>query len=82
MKLLNYALGEWVAGTSAGTIVRDAVSGEPVGSCSSEGLDFRAMAEFGRSVGGTKLRSMTFHERAAMVKRLATYLTEHKATLY
>lgn len=82
MELLSYGAGEWIAGTGEGAILRDSVSGEVVGRCSSEGLDFRAMVEFGRHHGGTALRSMTFHERAAMLKRLATYLSGHKASLY
>ena len=40
------------------------------------------MMEYARSVGGSKLRKMTFHDRARMLKALALYLTEKKDQFY
>ena len=57
MKLKNYALGQWVEGTGKSTTLFNAVTGEPVAEASSGGLDFKAMAEYGRRVGGPKLRA-------------------------
>jgi oxepin-CoA hydrolase/3-oxo-5,6-dehydrosuberyl-CoA semialdehyde dehydrogenase len=53
-----------------------------VASISSEGLDFAAMHDYARRVGGANLRKFTFHERAEMLKALAKYLMEHKEEFY
>src|SRR5690349_229479 len=82
MRLKNFAMGEWVEGTGKGTELFDAVTGETVAVASSEGLDFKGMAEYARTVGGPALRRMTFHERARMLKALAQYLTVRKEQFY
>jgi oxepin-CoA hydrolase/3-oxo-5,6-dehydrosuberyl-CoA semialdehyde dehydrogenase len=82
MRLKNYALGQWVEGTGNAVTLLHAVTGEPVAEASSGGLDFKAMAEYARRVGGPKLRAMTFHERAAMLKALGKYLMERKDAFY
>ena len=82
MRLRSYAMGEWVAGTGAGTTLHHAVTGEAIGSASSEGLDFKAMLEYGRTVGGPALRALTFHQRARILKALAQYLTARKEEFY
>ncbi len=46
------------------------------------GLDARAMLSYAREVGGRNLRRLTFHERAALLKALARFLTEHKDEFY
>jgi oxepin-CoA hydrolase/3-oxo-5,6-dehydrosuberyl-CoA semialdehyde dehydrogenase len=82
MRLKNYAMGEWVEGTGAGTDLFHAVTGEKVAEASSAGLDFKGMLEYGRRVGGPALRRMTFHERARMLKALAIHLTARKEEFY
>jgi oxepin-CoA hydrolase/3-oxo-5,6-dehydrosuberyl-CoA semialdehyde dehydrogenase len=82
MKLKNYALGQWVEGTGKSALLLHAVTGEPVAEASSGGLDFKAMTEYARRVGGPKLRAMTFHQRAAMLKAVAKYLMERKDAFY
>jgi oxepin-CoA hydrolase / 3-oxo-5,6-dehydrosuberyl-CoA semialdehyde dehydrogenase len=82
MKLKNYALGEWVEGTGKSTTLYHAVTGEPVAEASSGGLDFKGMAEYARTVGGPKLRALTFHERAAMLKAMAKHLMAKKDAFY
>ena len=82
MRLLNYALGEWVAGTGTGTPLHHAVTGAEVARASSDGLDFKAMLEYGRGVGGPALRALTFHQRARILKALAQYLTARKDEFY
>ena len=82
MKLQNYALGEWVAGTGPQVALFHAVTGEKIGETSSGGLDFKAMAHYARTVGGPKLRAMTFHDRARMLKAMAKYLMERSAGYY
>jgi oxepin-CoA hydrolase/3-oxo-5,6-dehydrosuberyl-CoA semialdehyde dehydrogenase len=81
-RLENYALGQWVEGTGKGTTLYHAVTGAEVGVATSEGLDFKAMLEYGRTVGGPTLRRLTFHQRARILKALAQHLTARKEEFY
>jgi oxepin-CoA hydrolase/3-oxo-5,6-dehydrosuberyl-CoA semialdehyde dehydrogenase len=81
MALQSYASGKWFSG-EGGAVVLHAVTGEPVATVSSRGLDFHAMLDYGRRVGGPALRKMTFHERALKLKALAQYLMERKESYY
>ncbi|MBK8249623.1 MAG: phenylacetic acid degradation bifunctional protein PaaZ [Gemmatimonadetes bacterium] len=82
MRLRNYTLGQWVEGSGSPTDLFHAVTGEKIAEASSAGLDFGAMADYARRVGGPKLRAMTFHQRALMLKEMARYLMERKDALY
>jgi len=82
MKLSSYALGAWHQGIDDGVLINDAVYGEPVAQLSSAGLDFGAMVEYARRVGGPNLRRYTFHERAAMLRALALHLQARKEEFY
>ncbi|MBX7117544.1 MAG: phenylacetic acid degradation bifunctional protein PaaZ [Gemmatimonadaceae bacterium] len=81
-RLQNYAFDQWVAGTGPQTTLFHAVTGAPVAETSSGGLDFGAMAEHARRVGGPRLRALTFHQRAAMLKALARHLLDRKDAFY
>lgn len=80
--LKSYAVGEWKAGAGKERVLHHAVTGEPLATCSSEGIDFGAMLEWARRRGGPALRSMSFHERAAVLKKMAAVLNEHLDELY
>ena len=82
MKLGNLVLDQWVEGDGDGNLLLSAVTGDPVASITSNGLDFADILNHARSVGGGNLRKLTFHERAEMLKALAKYLMEHKKELY
>ena len=82
MRLQSYAQGQWVTGTGRPTELLHAVTGEKVAEATSEGLDFKGMLEYGRRVGGPKLRAMTFHQRARMLKAMAQHLMAGKEELY
>lgn len=82
MRLQNYAEGRWVEGKGKATDLFHAVTGEKIAEASSEGLNFKAMADYARTVGGPKLRGMTFHERALMLKSMAKYLMDRKDEFY
>ena len=81
-RLQNFAYGEWIDGTGAGTPLYHAVTGAPVAEASSGGLNFADMLDYGRRVGGPTLRAMTFHQRARVLKALAQYLTARKDEFY
>ncbi|MGD9800361.1 MAG: phenylacetic acid degradation bifunctional protein PaaZ [Parvularculaceae bacterium] len=80
--LKNYALGTWTEGTGALAEIPSAVTSEIIARGGSGGLDFKAMADYARDVGGRNLRKLTFHERAAIVKALAQAVMEKKEELY
>ena len=81
-RLRNYALGEWVEGTGKSATLFHAVTGVAIAEASSGGLDFKAMAAYARNVGGPKLRALTFHQRAALLKAMAKHLMEKKDAFY
>ena len=82
MRLQNYALGHWIEGQSNFQNLIDSVSGQIIAETSSEGLDFAAMLDYARTIGGPNLRQYGFHDRAYMLKALALYLMERKEELY
>src|ERR1044072_1575780 len=82
LKLLNYARDGWIAGDGSLAPVMSAVTGEVIAETGSSGLDFHAMLDHARQVGGAALRQMTFHERAWMLKDLANAVMARKEELY
>lgn len=76
--LESYALGRWTRGSAQGAPLADASTGEIIAYIDASGLDYRAMAEHARKTGGPALRSMSFHERAAMLKALGLALMQAK----
>src|SRR5688572_16168988 len=80
-QLKNYAEGKWVAAKS-GDELHNAVTGDVIYTASSEGLDFGAMMNYARKVGGPALRKRTFHERGRMLKALAFHLMDKKEYFY
>ncbi|TAL57971.1 MAG: phenylacetic acid degradation bifunctional protein PaaZ [Bacteroidetes bacterium] len=81
-KLENYALGKFISGEGDGQLLFNAITGEEIYSASSKGLDFEKMCDYARTVGGPKLRKMTFQERGLMLKALAMHLMEKKDLFY
>ncbi len=80
--LNNYVLDRWQPGAGEGSPQYHALTGDLLGTASSEGLDYAAILEYGRKIGGPALRRMTFHERGRMLKALALYLTDRKEKYY
>ena len=81
-KLENYIAGKWICGDGDGQVLYNAVSGDPVATATTRGLDFALMLEYARKKGNPALRKMTFHERGRMLKALAMHLLEHKKKFY
>jgi len=80
--LRSYTGGQWRAPAGQGARLLDAVTGEEVARVSSEGIDMTAALNYGRAVGGPALRELTFHQRAALLKSLASYLRGHREEMY
>ncbi len=81
-KLKNYAEGAWHKAGAHGETLHDAITGQAIFTASSEGLDFGAMMDYARRVGGPALRKLTFQQRGRMLKALALYLLERKEYFY
>ncbi|QGK70074.1 phenylacetic acid degradation bifunctional protein PaaZ [Allosaccharopolyspora coralli] len=80
--LRSYVNGEWHVPTESGVPLHDAVTGDEVAAVSSAGIDMASVLDYGRAVGGPALGELTFHQRAALLKTLASYLREHREELY
>jgi len=78
----NYILGNWEQGSGVEYTARHAITGEAYAEVSSQGLDFEAILNYGRTVGGPALRKMTFQERGRMLKALALHLNGIKRQFY
>ena len=80
--LRSYVAGRWHEPTEEGAPLHDAVTGEEVARVSSAGVDMAGVLDYGRRTGGPALRELTFHQRAALLKALASQLREHREELY
>ena len=80
--LRSYVEGRWFTSADEGVPLHDAVTGEEITRVSSAGVDMAAALNYGRRVGGPALRELTFHERAALLKALASRLRESRDELY
>src|SRR6266516_3736155 len=80
--LRSYVAGSWFTPSDGGVPLHDAVTGEEIERISSSGVDMGGAVQYGRRVGGPALRELTFHQRAALLKALASHLREHRDELY
>jgi oxepin-CoA hydrolase/3-oxo-5,6-dehydrosuberyl-CoA semialdehyde dehydrogenase len=81
-KLENYITGKWIMGDGEGQALYNAVTGETIVHATTKGLDFASILQYGREVGNTNLRKLTFHERGRMLKALAMHLMANKEKFY
>lgn len=82
MNLHNYIQGNWVPHEGEGIPQYDAITGELVATCGSEGLDYVSMMAYAREHGGAALRRMTFPQRGQMLKKLALHLHSIRKKYY
>jgi oxepin-CoA hydrolase/3-oxo-5,6-dehydrosuberyl-CoA semialdehyde dehydrogenase len=80
-KLHNYILGKKITGDGEGQLLYNAVTGNPIATASTKGIDFEQVLNYAR-ISGTGLRKMTFHERGLMLRALALHLREHLDKFY
>ncbi|TPE51911.1 phenylacetic acid degradation bifunctional protein PaaZ [Amaricoccus solimangrovi] len=81
-ELRSYLGGEWVKGAGKAQTLLNAATGAPVATIDSSGADFAAALAYGREVVSPKLRKLSFHERALMLKALGLKLMELKEEFY
>ncbi|MDD3444566.1 MAG: phenylacetic acid degradation bifunctional protein PaaZ [Zavarzinia sp.] len=82
MKLASYACNRWIDAAADAQPIPSAIDGTTIALASSGDVDFAAMAAHARTRGTRSLRRLTFQGRAALLKKLAQYLSDHKAPLY
>ncbi|MEN8738240.1 MAG: phenylacetic acid degradation bifunctional protein PaaZ [Phaeobacter gallaeciensis] len=82
LEISSYAAGDWVKPGAGARNIASAVTGATIASAGNDDLDVQAMLDHARKVGGPALRKLTFHDRAHMLKALATELGKHKDALY
>jgi oxepin-CoA hydrolase/3-oxo-5,6-dehydrosuberyl-CoA semialdehyde dehydrogenase len=80
--LQSYVRGHWVAPTSGLVEIPSAIDGSIVAKTGSGSIDFAEAVTFARKTGGKNLRALNFHQRADILKKVATYLSEKKEPLY
>ena len=78
----SFAAGHWIRTDDAARAIHSAVTGQIIARAGNSALDVAAMLDHARDVGGPNLRAMTFHQRAKLLKALASHLGEHKQPLY
>ena len=66
-RLENYVLGTWRAGSGKLAPLHDPTTGEQVAEAGTGGIDMKAVLEHARSVGGPRLREMTFAQRGEVL---------------
>jgi oxepin-CoA hydrolase/3-oxo-5,6-dehydrosuberyl-CoA semialdehyde dehydrogenase len=81
IKLESYVLGAWQQTARSVAEIRSAVNSAPVAVVESGDVNMASVLAYGRKAGAA-LRSLTFHQRASLLKQLAQHLSEHKSELY
>nr|WP_186807548.1 phenylacetic acid degradation bifunctional protein PaaZ [Microbacterium testaceum] len=82
--LPSYVNGAWWAPESDpdAVIVRDASTGEEITRVSTKGLDLAGAVAYARREGQKSLGTLTFHQRAMVLKNLAIALNDRREELY
>lgn len=80
-KVGSFAAGQWIGPGEGARPIQSAITGAVIAEAGGA-LDFGAMLDYAREKGGPALRAMGFHDRAKMLKALATALNERKQSLY
>jgi len=81
-RLESHVCGTWIKGLKDGQPLVDAATGQAVALIDSSGVDFAATLDYGRRVAGPRLRGMSIHDRALMLKALGLRLMELKEDFY
>jgi len=77
----SYVAGKWQTGTGQPTVLSNPTTGAALAEVSSEGIDFQAVLDHARGVGGPALRALTFVERGGLLKDLSAVIHEHREEL-
>jgi len=78
----SYAMAQWIEPGAEARPVIGPVTATRIAVAGGAALDVQGMLDWARGTGGPALRAMTFHDRAKMLKALATYIAGRKEELY
>jgi len=81
VRLQSYVLGGWHEGAAPFRTLIDPSTEEVVAETSTAGIDFAAVLDHARTVGGPALRAMTFAERGALLKAMSKALFAERESL-
>ncbi|PKF34856.1 phenylacetic acid degradation bifunctional protein PaaZ [Acinetobacter proteolyticus] len=80
-QLPSYVYGTWHSSHQDLRSVMHAITGEPIYTVSSHGIDMQQVVKYAKQ-NGTELANWTFHQRANALKQIAQHLLEHKEDFY
>ena len=80
-QLPSYVYGTWHSSHQDLRSVMHAITGEPIYSVSSHGIDMQQVVKYAKQ-NGTELANWTFHQRANALKQIAQHLLEQKEQFY
>ncbi|MCY3879015.1 MAG: phenylacetic acid degradation bifunctional protein PaaZ [Rhodobacteraceae bacterium] len=82
LSVTGFSCGGWDSVASTRHEIRSPVTGEIIAEVNAAGPDIAAMVDYARCTGGPRLREMTFHDRARLLKALAIHINANKDCLY
>lgn len=80
-RLASYVYGTWHSSHEDTRTVVHAITGEPIYTVSSHGIDMQQVVKYAKQ-NGTELANWTFHQRANALKQIAQHLLEQKEQFY
>lgn len=80
-RLSSYLRGEWVDGQGEGSTLYNPTTGEPIATCSTQGLALGDALAYARSEGGAALSAMSFAERGALLAHMAKAIHDQREAL-
>jgi oxepin-CoA hydrolase / 3-oxo-5,6-dehydrosuberyl-CoA semialdehyde dehydrogenase len=80
--LENFVANNWIKGNGDETILYNAVTGKPIATTSSKGINFEEAVHYATTVGNPNLRVLSFQERGLLLKALAIHLQQHLPKFY
>ena len=78
----SFIAGQWVAPDASARWIESAITGEQIARAGQSTLPLDLGLDYAIAKGGPALRAMSFHDRARMLKALATHLNAQKSALY
>ena len=82
MVVRSYVSGRWLDPAGDRLSLLNASTSEPVAEIGTAPIDMVPVLDHARAVGGPALRELTFHQRALILKQLATHLNSKRPDFY
>lgn len=82
IQVQSFTEGRWISPGADALPIHAATTNAVIARAGAGDIDVQGAVDHARSVGGPALRALGFHDRARILKALATYLNDKKETLY